>query len=115
MDLDAVWGQKTPKTTPSPWTSSNTSIPRPTPLTTQMASTSNQPFCHSTPFEPTDRQTDWQTDRHMRLGLATGLYQQPLTLYCIATRLTIDNKKTSAIAEKPARRHVAGRSMHCLW
>jgi len=39
---------------------SNTSIPPLTPLTTQTASRSNQPFCHSTPSGQTNRETDWQ-------------------------------------------------------
>jgi len=47
----------TPKTAPSLstiTTTSNTSIPRPTPLTTQTASGSNQPFCHNTLCRQTD-------------------------------------------------------------
>ena len=54
-----------PKTTHSPSTitsPSNTPIPRPTPLTTQTASGSIQPFCHSTLSRQTDRQTHRPTD-----------------------------------------------------
>jgi len=32
-----------------------------------------QPFCHSTPTGPTDRQTDWQISTRSRLYLATWL------------------------------------------
>jgi len=59
--------QMHPKTAPYSSTintPTNTPIPQLTPLTTQTASRSNQPFCHNTLYGQTE--TDRQTDRWSR-------------------------------------------------